>query len=90
MNIIPEASTSIAIDFENREVDGTPCKICHKNTQNISKKKVGWVTVGWCICLFAFTGVLWIYPCCADSCKDTQMTCAECSTVKVVKAANCC
>ncbi len=91
MNITSEPSSNVAIiDFESRNAHGTYCKCCQKTTRSIVNKKVGVVTVGWCLCLFVFTGVLWLYPCCTRSCKDTELVCADCNAVKVVTPANCC
>lgn len=83
------AKTAARIDFDPN-INGTPCAICNKDTHNTIRKKVGLVTFGWCLCLLLCSGVLWIYPCCTDSCKDTQFVCKECKCVKMVSAANCC
>ena len=71
--------------------DGSPCPACGKNTGNIPRKVVGSVTIVWCLVLFVLTGALaWCYPFCTDSCKDTELVCVRCQTVKSKIPANCC
>ena len=71
--------------------DGSPCPSCGKDTGNIPRKKIGCVTIAWCFCLLVFSvGTAWCYPFCTDSCKDTELICVKCHTVKSKIPANCC
>ena len=71
--------------------DGSPCPTCGKDTGNIPRKTIGCVTILWCLCLFLFTGgMAWCYPFCVDSCKDIELVCSRCQTVKSKVPANCC
>jgi len=70
--------------------DGSPCPTCGKDTGNIPRKKLGPVAIVWCIFLFMTTGCLWCIPFCGDGCKDTELVCVKCQTVKSKIAANCC
>ena len=71
--------------------DGSPCPTCGKDTGNIPRKKIGCITIVWCLVLFLLTGGLaWCYPFCTDSCKDTELVCVRCQTVKSKIPANCC
>lgn len=75
----------------NSSGDGSPCPTCGKDTGNIPRKKIGCVTILWCLCLLFFTGgMAWCYPFCVDSCKDIELVCARCQTVKSKIPANCC
>ena len=70
---------------------GSPCPTCGKETGQIPRKKIGCVTLLWCLCLFVFTaGTAFCYPLCVDSCKDTELVCVKCHTVKAKIPANCC
>lgn len=55
-------SSSTVISFENHHinVNGTPCNVCKTDTRNIPKKKIGVVTIGWCLCLIG-TGIGWLH-----------------------------
>jgi len=70
--------------------DGSPCPACGKDTGNIPRKTIGSVAILWCLCLFFFTGTAWCYPLCNDGCKDTELVCVKCQTVKTKIPANCC
>lgn len=75
----------------NNNSSGSPCPSCGTETGNIPRKKVGLVTILWCLCLFIVSGgVACCYPFCVDSCKDTELVCVKCQTVKMKIAANCC
>lgn len=72
---------------------GTACPTCRKDTPNIPRKKVGCVTVAWCLCLLFTVGGwgLCLIPCCCnDNCKDTELVCQICQGVKQTIKANCC
>ena len=70
---------------------GSPCPTCGKDTGNIPRKTIGCITIVWCLVLFVLTGALaWCYPFCTDSCKDTELVCVRCQTVKSKIPANCC
>ena len=72
--------------------NGTPCGTCGKETGNIPRKKVGCVAIAWCLCLLFTVGGygLCFIPLCNDSCKDTELVCVGCHTVKQTIKANCC
>ncbi len=74
----------------NNSGDGSPCPTCGKDTGNIPRKTVGCVAICWCLCLLFFTGFFCFYPLCTDSCKDTELVCVRCQTVKSKVQANCC
>eukprot|EP00178_Gracilaria_changii_P000845 TRINITY_DN1107_c0_g1_i2.p1 TRINITY_DN1107_c0_g1~~TRINITY_DN1107_c0_g1_i2.p1 ORF type:complete len:118 (-),score=1.33 TRINITY_DN1107_c0_g1_i2:28-351(-) len=83
--------TVINLSNNNNDGSGSPCPACGKETGQIPRKKVGCVTILWCLCLFLFTGGLaCCYPFCTDSCKDTELVCVKCHTVKAKIPANCC
>lgn len=86
---ITPSPSSTSLEFDPSR-NFTPCVACNKNTSNVVGKKIGLVTMGWCLCLFACSAILWLYPCCTDSCKDTELTCSECKFSKVVVPAKCC
>ena len=70
---------------------GSPCPTCCKDTGNMPRKKVGCVAILWCVACFLLTGsVCALYPLCSDSCKDTELVCVRCQTVKSKIEANCC
>ena len=78
-------------DNNNNGGEGSPCPTCCKDTGNIARKKIGMVAILWCVCLFFFTGsILSCYPFCTDGCKDTELVCIRCQTVKTKIPANCC
>ena len=74
----------------NNSGSGSPCPTCGKETGNIPRKTIGCVTIVWCLVLFFLTGVACCYPFCTDSCKDTELVCVRCQTVKSKISANCC
>ena len=75
----------------NNSGTGSPCPACAHETGNIPRKTVGKVTILWCLCLTFTTGLLCaLYPFCTDSCKDTELVCVKCQTVKNKIPANCC
>ena len=89
----PQAAgpTVINLGGNNDSGAGSPCPACGKETGQIPRKKIGCVTILWCLCLFVFTfGSAWCYPFCTDSCKDTELVCVKCHTVKSKIDANCC
>ena len=76
----------------NNNSSGSPCQFCQGDTGNITRKKVGCVTIAWCICLLFTVGAygLCVIPFCMDSCKDTEILCVKCQQVKTKIPANCC
>ena len=89
----PAAQGPMIINLGNNggSGDGSPCPTCGKDTGNIPRKKIGCITIVWCLVLFLLSGGLaWCYPFCTDSCKDTELVCVRCQTVKSKIAANCC
>ena len=62
----------------------TPCEICLRDTLSKTRKKVGCVAIGWCICLSFTVGPygFCLLPLCTDNCKDTQVFCEECGNTK--------
>ena len=87
----PAAGPTIITVGDNNGGDGSPCPTCCKDTGNIPRKKVGCVAILWCLCLLFFTGsCLSLYPLCSDGCKDTELVCVKCHTVKSKIEANCC
>ena len=82
--------TIITIGDNNSGGSGSTCLTCGKDTGQIARKKVGCVTIAWCICLFLWTGWLCCLPFCIDSCKDTELICVKCQQVKQKISANCC
>ena len=76
----------------NNNSNGTPCMTCGKDTDSIPRKKIGGVAIAWCICLCLTVGSygLCLIPLCSDNCKDTQLICVKCQTVKTTISANCC
>lgn len=79
------------IHINNDDDDGTPCQFCGAKTSHITRRKVGCVAISWSVCLFLTTTVLccWI-PCCMDGCKDVELVCVKCQSVKGTIPANCC
>lgn len=71
--------------------DISHCVCCEINTANVIRTRVGCVTYAWC-CFLLFTtgGLLALLPFCCDSCKDTEIICQKCMTVKTQIDANCC
>jgi len=69
---------------------GSPCPACGKDTGNMPRKTIGGVAIAWAICLCLTLGVIGCYPLCNDSCKDTELICVKCQTVKTKIPANCC
>lgn len=62
----------INLSNNNNNSSGSACPACGVDTGNIPRKKVGLVTILWCLCLFVVSGgVACCYPFCIDSCKDT-------------------
>ena len=86
---VQQGPTIITVGGNNDSGSGSPCPACGKDTGNIPRKTIGCVTIAWCLCLFFFTGVAWCYPFCTDSCKDTELICVKCHTVKSKIPANC-
>ena len=76
----------------NNNSSGTHCPICGSETGNLPRKKVGCVAIAWCLCLLFTVGGygLCFIPFCTDGCKDTELVCVKCSTVKQTINANCC
>ena len=70
--------------------DGSPCPSCAKDTGNMPRKKVGGVAIAWCVaCFILGGGICSLIPLCTDSCKDTEIVCVRCQTVKSKISANC-
>ena len=70
--------------------DGSPCPSCAKDTGNMPRKKVGAVAIIWCVtCFILGGGICSLIPLCTDSCKDTEIVCVRCQTVKSKITANC-
>ncbi len=68
----PAAQGPMIINLGNNNNNGghgSPCISCGRDTENIPRKKVGCVSILWCLCLSG-TGFCW-YPLCTDGCKDT-------------------
>lgn len=87
----PSAPATIIITGgNNNDSSGSPCSSCGRDTGNVVRKKVGCVALAWCICLLLTTGFACYIPLTRDSCKDTELVCNRCSTVKAVIHANCC
>lgn len=88
----PAEPSPSMLDIDNVDKrSGSPCPTCGRLTGNIPRKKTGYVTILWCFCLFFFTGgVGWCYPFCIDSCKDTELVCVKCQSVKSRIPATCC
>lgn len=82
--------TIIITGNNNNNNNGSPCGTCGRDTGNVIRKKVGTVALMWCICLLLTTGFACYIPLTRDSCKDTELVCNSCATVKSVVAANCC
>lgn len=80
------------INLGNNNSNGSPCGVCQNDTSTISRKKIGGVAIAWCVCLLLTIGPygLCFIPFCMDSCKDTELICTKCSTVKQTVSANCC
>jgi len=76
----------------NNNSSGTPCPVCGHETGSMPRKKIGCVAIAWCLCLlFTIGGYgLCFIPFCTDSCKDTELVCIKCQTVKSKIEANCC
>ena len=66
------------------------CRYCSGQTKNVLRRKAGCVTISWCICLLATTGLFFWLPFCCDGCKDTQFMCGQCGNIKSEIPANCC
>lgn len=90
----PQQQGPMIINLGNNNNDsgsGSPCPTCAKDTGNIPRKTIGCVTIAWCLVLFFLTGgMAFCYPLCTDSCKDTELVCVRCQTVKSKVPANCC
>ena len=76
----------------NNNSSGTHCPVCGHETGNLPRKKIGCVAIAWCICLLLTVGTygLCFIPFCTDSCKDTELVCVKCQTIKMKVEANCC
>ncbi len=88
----PAAQGPMIINLGNNNNSGghgSPCISCGKDTDNMPRKKIGCVAILWCLCLLG-SGFCWLYPLCTDGCKDTELVCVRCQTVKTKIPANCC
>ena len=92
----PQAQNSgpmiINLGNQNNNNSGSPCGVCGGATDSIPRKKIGGVAIAWCICLALTVGAygLCLIPLCSDNCKDTELVCIKCQTVKQTVSANCC
>lgn len=86
----PPAMGPTIIQINDNDDDGTPCQYCGTKTSHITRRKVGCVAIGWCFCLLVTTGFLFWLPCCMDGCKDVELVCVKCQSVKNTISANCC
>jgi hypothetical protein len=86
----PPAQTIIITGNNNNNDSGSPCQTCGKDTGNVIRRKIGMVALAWCLCLLFTTGFACYIPLTRDTCKDTELVCNRCQTVKAVIAANCC
>ena len=79
----PPAGPTI-ITIGNTNDSGTHCPTCGHNTGAIPRKKIGTVAILWCLCLLFTVGAygLCLIPLCSDNCKDTELTCTKCQTIK--------
>lgn len=87
----PQQQTIIITGNNNNNDSGntTSCPTCGKGTGSIPRKKVGMVAIMWCL-LLSSCGLCYIPLCCTDSCKDIELVCVKCQTVKSKVDANCC
>ncbi len=67
--------------------EGTPCPRCCKDTGIIPRKSIGTVAVLWC--LVTLTCGFCLVPLLSDGCKDTELVCPNCNTVKSIVQASC-
>ena len=60
------------------------CQFCHVNAPIIQRKKSGFATWGWCLCLSCFAPLCCWIPFCLDNCYDIHHICTNCSGVRFV------
>lgn len=84
----PQQQQTIIITGNNDNGHGSPCQVCGKDTGSIPRKKVGCVAIVWCVVLSSC--MLCCIPLLSNSCKDTELICEKCQTVKSKIAANIC
>lgn len=85
----PPPQTIIITRNNNKNSNASPCSTCGDDTGNIPRRKVGMVAIIWCL-LLTSCFICYIPLCCTDSCKDIEIVCVKCQTVKNKIAANCC
>ena len=83
--------TVITVGGNNNSDSGSPCLTCGRDTPSMPRKKIGGVAIAWFCCLLWTVGSygLCLIPLCTDSCKDTELICLKCQTVKQTISANC-
>lgn len=85
-----QAQQTIIITGGNDNDNGSACRTCGRDTGNVMRKKLGCVGITWCICLALTTGFACYLPLTRDDCKDTQILCNRCQTLKNTVPANFC
>jgi len=88
----PHTQQALILNVSNRKSGAlSPCPACGTDTGNIPRKKLGCVAIAWCVCLMVTTfGIGCCYAICNDSCKDVEILCVKCQTIKTKVPATCC
>lgn len=79
-------------DYTPSIVRASFCERCRKETTNDIRRRVGKVAMYWSLCLLFTTAILCWIPCHKNGCwcKDIDVICLKCETVKYVIPAQCC
>ena len=88
----PQAAPTVITVVQNNDDDTRSlCPTCGRDTSTLTRKVVGGVALAWFCCMLwtlGWTGLCFM-PCRIDSCKDTELVCMRCQTVKQKISANC-
>lgn len=88
----PPSTVIIINNGSNKPSNATYCSQCKTKTENIGRRAVGRVTIMWSFAL-TFVGLvccLCFIPFCNDDCKDLEIVCMHCDSVKDKIPAQCC
>lgn len=86
----PAPAGPTIINISSGKQEGSKCPACGEHSESVQRKDAGCATWSWCICLALTVTPLFFIPFCTDSCKDTEIVCVKCQSIKTTVKGQCC